>query len=113
MRVQQKFDEEDTIPHTRGRKRPAGARDAEDGDVDMKDPAMSGMEILAESARRLSEEERKVDGVESRDPSPSKAGAGAGGPKYLCAFCAKTFSRPSSLRIHTYSREFNLVILSD
>ncbi|NXD32698.1 YL8J protein, partial [Spelaeornis formosus] len=25
------------------------------------------------------------------------------GPKYACAFCAKTFSRPSSLRIHTYS----------
>ncbi|ORY32582.1 hypothetical protein BCR39DRAFT_450540, partial [Naematelia encephala] len=23
--------------------------------------------------------------------------------KYSCSFCAKTFSRPSSLRIHTYS----------
>ena len=93
------------------------------------DPGMRGMEVLAESARRVADAERK-DSVDDREMSPSKsaqtqpspsapsAGSAAAGqqtpaaattnssgtgPKYTCAFCAKTFSRPSSLRIHTYS----------
>lgn len=67
---------------------------------------MGGMDVLAESARRVSEQEehrRSVSyGTEDREDSPK---AGPGGPKYQCAYCTKTFSRPSSLRIHTYSRK--------
>jgi len=92
-------------PTSLGRKGPTEARNLglEDGDVDMKgDPSMRGMEMLAEFAQRVAEEERKGRTSEERDPSPGKGGVG---PKYTCAYCAKTFSRPSSLRIHTYSRE--------
>ena len=75
--------------------------------------SMSGMDVLAESARRVSEQEQDAyrqattayhieDGEES--PKPGQAG-----PKYQCAYCTKTFSRPSSLRIHTYSRKSNHV----
>ncbi|KAL1405392.1 hypothetical protein Q8F55_009023 [Vanrija albida] len=68
------------------------------------DPGMRGMEVLAESARRVADAERK-DSSEDRDASPSKPSSGgpSSGPKYACQYCAKTFSRPSSLRIHTYS----------
>jgi hypothetical protein len=73
------------------------------GDVDMDgDPGMRGMEVLAESARRVSESN------EDKDELNGEAGGSLVGPKYTCAFCAKTFSRPSSLRIHTYSRESSL-----
>jgi hypothetical protein len=70
--------------------------------------SMSGMDMLAESARRVSEQDeyRRVSGyphqLEERDESPKP---GQVGPKYQCAYCTKTFSRPSSLRIHTYSRK--------
>jgi hypothetical protein len=76
----------------RGRKRgpiPSSSDDEAEG--------MRGMEVLAESAQqRLAAEDE-----EERDESPGRAG----GPRYECAYCAKTFSRPSSLRIHIYSRE--------
>lgn len=86
----------------RGRKRSSDDRSHLDEDVEMAgDPGMRGMEVLAESARRVAEEERKTGGSEDREGSPGKGP----GPKYTCAYCAKTFSRPSSLRIHTYSRE--------
>lgn len=32
-------------------------------------------------------------------------GTSISGPRYVCPACGKSFSRPSSLRIHTYSRE--------
>ena len=118
--ISQSSDTEGPVPSIRGRKRhvDGGAMDVDEV-INMKgDPGMRGMEVLAESARRVSEAEGSIP--EDGDPSPSKAGQGgqgaqvgsAGqsgtvvGPKYACAFCAKTFSRPSSLRIHTYSREF-------
>ena len=66
--------------------------------------SMSGMDMLAESARRVSEQDdyRRGSGYpDDRDDSPKP---GQVGPKYQCAYCTKTFSRPSSLRIHTYSR---------
>ncbi|OCF36968.1 hypothetical protein I316_01566 [Kwoniella heveanensis BCC8398] len=94
----------------RGRKRSAAdikkaeiEAEVEDQEMeDSSDPAMRGMEVLVAAA---AEEERKVrkSSEEDREGSPSKNGGAAGGPKYACAFCAKTFSRPSSLRIHTYS----------
>ncbi|WVF71700.1 hypothetical protein IAT40_006508 [Kwoniella sp. CBS 6097] len=94
----------------RGRKRSAAdikkadlEAEAEDEEMDdSSDPAMRGMEVLVAAAE---EEERKVrkSSEEDREGSPSRNGGPAGGPKYTCAFCAKTFSRPSSLRIHTYS----------
>lgn len=76
------------------------------------DPGMRGMEVLAESARRVADAERK-DSTDDRDASPSKPNSGgpSSGPKYPCQYCAKTFSRPSSLRIHTYSRELPLTPL--
>ncbi|EIW70847.1 hypothetical protein TREMEDRAFT_61358 [Tremella mesenterica DSM 1558] len=112
-------DVEGPLPSLRGRKRNADMRDEEDID-----PGMRGMEMLAESARRVAEEEQRrkdrresedlrgdragrqgdVGDREGREGSPSKlAGGMLAGPKYPCQWCAKTFSRPSSLRIHTYS----------
>ncbi|WVW83680.1 hypothetical protein I302_105701 [Kwoniella bestiolae CBS 10118] len=86
----------------------------DDDDAEMTnsgDPGMRGMEVLLAAA--AVEEERKVrkssEEDDDRDTSPLKMngvtgnGGPNGGPKYTCAFCAKTFSRPSSLRIHTYS----------
>ncbi|WVR07235.1 hypothetical protein IAU60_004276 [Kwoniella sp. DSM 27419] len=96
----------DGHPQPPSRKRSAvgfgHAGDEDDDDTEMEsDPAMRGMEVLVAAA---AEEERKGrrSSEEDREGSPSKGGV-AGGPKYTCAFCAKTFSRPSSLRIHTYS----------
>ena len=81
----------------RGRKRSVQM----DGDTEMADHGMRGMEVLAESARRVSE----AAAEEEDSPPKGLAGLAGAGPKYACAYCAKTFSRPSSLRIHTYSRE--------
>ena len=68
------------------------------------DTSMGGMDVLAESAERAgaAAAEEEAEAAE-RDPSPVRNGTG---PKYTCSFCQKTFSRPSSLRIHTYSREY-------
>lgn len=85
-------------------------RRADDDDAVSKDDPMHGMEVLAESARRVSNAERRDS--DDREGSPTKGGAGTG-PKYTCQFCAKTFSRPSSLRIHTYSREYFPAVLSN
>jgi hypothetical protein len=96
-------DGEGLTPSLRGRKRAADANIIEGDEEMLAEPGMSGMEVLAaESARRVAEEERKTRSSEDREGSPSKLP----GPKYSCAFCAKTFSRPSSLRIHTYSRKW-------
>ena len=94
-------DEEYGSP-SRGRKRTRNL--GPNDNVEIRDPSMRGIEMLVDPARRVSEEDRKVANSEERDTSPGKAGAG-GPPKYSCCHCAKTFSRPSSLRIHTYSRE--------
>jgi hypothetical protein len=67
--------------------------------------SMSGMDVLAESARRVSEEEEHRRGVNFPDDLEDSPRPGQVGPKYQCAYCTKTFSRPSSLRIHTYSRK--------
>lgn len=69
--------------------------------------SMSGMDVLAESARRVSEEEEHRRGavVYPGDEGEDSPKLGQAGPKYQCAYCTKTFSRPSSLRIHTYSRK--------
>ncbi|WWC70416.1 uncharacterized protein I206_104367 [Kwoniella pini CBS 10737] len=112
------------LPSLRGRKRSVddtrqgrgiGAEDDEDTEMG-NDPGMRGMEVLLAAA--AVEEERKVrksseedsmdeDGNFKSNVSTLNAngatGGANGGPKYTCAFCAKTFSRPSSLRIHTYS----------
>ncbi|KAL7421752.1 hypothetical protein Q5752_003523 [Cryptotrichosporon argae] len=63
---------------------------------------MRGMDVLAaESARRAADGDGGSPGDDDdREPSPSKGGVG---PRYECEHCAKTFSRPSSLRIHIYS----------
>jgi hypothetical protein len=78
-----------------------GRRDDDEEPIKF-DPGMRGMEVLAaESARRVADERNDHD-----EPAPSPTKPSASGPKYTCTFCAKTFSRPSSLRIHTYSRKF-------
>lgn len=97
-------DTEGPMLSLRGRKRTTTDSQVDEGE---NDPGMRGMEMLAESARRVSEEEerRRSDTEhDSKEGSPGKTGLGLlGGPKYPCQYCAKTFSRPSSLRIHTYS----------
>lgn len=93
----------------RGRKRLA-RRDSDtqdtgqtgESDLDGEDGA-GPMDVLAESARRASE---LIDGKDEDRDREASPGRGMPGPKYACAYCSKTFSRPSSLRIHTYSREF-------
>lgn len=49
--------------------------------------------------------DRDRDAKDKEGSPPMTVIQGPGGPKYQCGYCAKTFSRPSSLRIHTYSRE--------
>ncbi|KAK4687204.1 hypothetical protein P7C73_g2914, partial [Tremellales sp. Uapishka_1] len=68
-------------------------RKREDGEEGSDPVVDGGLDVLA----RVAETEKRLD--DEREDSPTKAG----GPKYGCKFCAKTFSRPSSLRIHTYS----------
>ena len=103
------------IPSLRGRKRSVVPRDDEDMEP-QGDPAMRGMEVLAESARRVQEAETKESEVPEQASGAGEQGANGvvaigTGPKYVCSHCAKTFSRPSSLRIHTYSREYPLLPL--
>lgn len=89
----------------------------DDDEVDVKgDPGMHGMEVLAESARRVADAERNkavssnnASSNGDMESSPPKASGSSTGPKYTCQFCHKTFSRPSSLRIHTYSRKSQTV----
>jgi hypothetical protein len=74
-----------------------------DEDAEGEEVGFGAMDVLAESARRVSEAEAEAD-AEEKEGEDDKSGAA--GPKYSCAYCLKTFSRPSSLRIHTYSRKF-------
>ncbi|ODN79952.1 hypothetical protein L202_03828 [Cryptococcus amylolentus CBS 6039] len=74
------------------------------------DPGMRGMEVLAEEALRAAQEEEgkrsgeEEDEMDEERDSPGKGpGSGVAGPKYVCSYCAKSFSRPSSLKIHTHS----------
>ena len=69
-------------------------------DVVKLEPVRSGMDVLADSASRLAEERKP----QVRKDSTLRVGGT--GPRYACQYCAKTFTRPSSLRIHTHSREF-------
>lgn len=89
-----------------GTRRPSFCPVSEDEPESQGDPGMRGMEVLAESARRVADAERR-DSVEEDQPSgnsPAKPSGGSTGPKYPCQYCKKAFTRPSSLRIHTYSR---------
>lgn len=93
-------------PPLPGARRPSFDPVSEDELESKGDPGMRGMEVLAESARRVADAERK-DSMEEDQPggtSPAKTTGGTG-PKYPCQYCKKAFTRPSSLRIHTYSRE--------
>jgi hypothetical protein len=103
---------DDSYRHDRNRKRERHARDesvdhsSSGSTIGGRGMATSGMDVLAESARRAAAAEGyahpRGDSLSmSRPVSPSKAA----GPKYSCGHCGKVFSRPSSLRIHTYSRE--------
>jgi hypothetical protein len=87
-----------------GARRPSFGLVSEDEPETKGDPGMRGMEVLAESARRVADAERK-DSMEDDQPagSPAKPSGGSTGPKYPCQYCKKAFTRPSSLRIHTYS----------
>jgi hypothetical protein len=91
-----------------GARRPSFGLVSEDEPETKGDPGMRGMEVLAESARRVADAERK-DSMEDDQPagSPAKPSGGSTGPKYPCQYCKKAFTRPSSLRIHTYSRAFH------
>jgi hypothetical protein len=61
------------------------------GDVDMiPDPDLRGLST------------KRSPSLERKDDLPNTT---AQGPKYMCDYCAKTFTRPSSLRIHVYSRK--------
>ena len=85
------------------RKRHTGLNDGVDLDLPV-DAAMRGMEMLAESAQRVSGGQRKLDAtIEERDGITGKASAG--GPRYTCKECTKGFFRPSSLTTHMYSRK--------
>ncbi|KLT44217.1 hypothetical protein CC85DRAFT_300650 [Cutaneotrichosporon oleaginosum] len=91
-------------PVSGGARRPSFGPVSEDEPETNGDPGMRGMEVLAESARRVADAERK-DSMEDDQPagSPARASGGSTGPKYPCQYCKKAFTRPSSLRIHTYS----------
>lgn len=106
---------DDSYRHDRNRKRERHARDdsvdhsSSGSTIGGRGMPTSGMDVLAESARRAAAAEgyshpRGESMGVSRPVSPNKAA----GPKYSCGHCGKVFSRPSSLRIHTYSREFSV-----
>ena len=88
-----------TAKGSRGQKRAVDEK-VEDGVIG-EVSGMGGMDVLAESAERAEAAAAGEEAAE-RDPSPPRNGTG---PKYTCSYCQKTFSRPSSLRIHTYSRK--------
>jgi hypothetical protein len=94
-----------TAKGSRGKKRSIDGAGPSEESIDengVSESGMGGMDVLAESAERAGA--AAEDGIAERDPSPPRNGTG---PKYTCSFCQKTFSRPSSLRIHTYSRKSN------
>jgi hypothetical protein len=100
------------VPSGNMDKTPDGSTDP-DGDGEVEETGLEAMEVLAESATRVSEaEEADMDGdgdAEEADQEKEVGGSSGqgstGGPKYICVHCQKLFSRPSSLRIHTYSRK--------
>jgi hypothetical protein len=102
-------DEDDGLTPTSRSRRRAGT-----GKADGK--GFRGMDILAEGAGQAMQEERKerrstsADDMLKEDAGSVGVANGAQGPKYICEFCAKTFSRPSSLRIHVYSRKSSFLI---
>ena len=109
LRRKRMSDAEALLPSMANIERPQPPRRASD---------IAGFE--QEQRRDLTALERRsemasVDQGPLRDPSEhqltptdledDEKGGSSSGPKYICAWCQKSFSRPSSLRIHTYSRE--------
>ncbi|WRT66153.1 uncharacterized protein IL334_003106 [Kwoniella shivajii] len=101
--IKSTFEGDAPLLSLKSRKRSVDTRQIDEDTEMSRDPAMRGMEVLVAAA--AVEEERKVrNDSEDGEDSPLKSGNNPnGGPKYTCDYCAKTFSRPSSLRIHTYS----------
>jgi hypothetical protein len=91
----------------------------EDAVGEVEDTGMDAMEVLAQGATMVSKAQADAEGdhdpdndddKDEEDRPPGRGGGGGSGPgmvvpKYACAHCSKLFTRPSSLRIHTYSRK--------